>query len=645
VTGHPDNTLVPRAVLFGNPERVAVEISPDGKHISWLAPKDGVMNVWVAPIDKLDAAKPITKDTTRPIRQYFWAFDNKHVLYSQDAGGDENFHVFRTSLDGSDAVDLTPYDKTRADVFGLSEKHPSQIAIGMNDRDAKVFDAYTVDLQSGKRTLVVQNDEGFAGYDFDNDLVLRAGTRSLPDGSNEISLRKGGKWEKWDTIPFEDNTTTGTAGFDGTNKKIYMNDSRGRDTAGLYAVDIATKAKTMIAEDAGADVGATIEHPTKHTVQAVSFNRERVKWKVLDASIQPDVDGLTKLAEGGDWGLVSRTLDDKTWIVAVSADTSPAKYYVWNRTKHAGTFLFAARPNVPSDKLGHQYPITIKARDGLPLVSYLTLPHDHDQGGKPDQPIPMLLLVHGGPWARDQWGYSSIDQLLANRGYAVLQVNYRGSTGFGKAFINAADGQWSKKMHDDLLDAVQWAIDNKVTPKDKVGIIGGSYGGYATLVGLTLTPDTFACGVDLVGPSNLKTLLATVPPYWAPLLATFKKRIGDADTKEGNALIENASPLHRAAKITKPLLIGQGANDPRVKQAEAQQIVDAMKQHHLPVTYVLFPDEGHGFARPENNIAFFGMAEAFLSAHLGGNYLPLSKEELAASSAQIKEGREGVPGL
>jgi dipeptidyl aminopeptidase/acylaminoacyl peptidase len=340
-------------------------------------------------------------------------------------------------------------------------------------------------------------------------------------------------------------------------------------------------------------------------------------------------------------------LDDKTWIVTTASDVSPASYHLWDRGKRAGTFLFSSQPALPADKLARMHALVIEARDGLKLPSYLTLPQaaDPDGDGKPNAPVSTVLYVHGGPWGRDVWGFNRTAQLLANRGYAVLQVNFRGSTGFGKAFVNAADKQWSKKMHDDLLDAVAWAARSGTAPAGKICIAGGSYGGYATLVGMAMTPEVFACGVDIVGPSNINTLLKSIPPYWTPMIARFKKRVGDFDSPEGKAALDAASPLTHAAKIRRPLLIAQGANDPRVKQAEAEQIVAAMKQHRLPVTYVLFPDEGHGFARPENSIAFWAVTEAFLSAHLGGSYLPVTAEELTASSIQIKDGKAGIPGL
>ena len=646
VTGKPKADLIPRSVLFGNPERTNVKLSPDGKLLSWLAPKDGVLNIWVAPVGKLDQARAITNDTARPIRRYSWAFTSKHVVYSQDAGGDENFHLFRADVADGKTVDLTPYKGARAELLNVSERFPAKVLVQINDRNPQAFDVYEIDLPTAKRTLVVQNDDGFSGFTYDNDLKVRFADKKLPDGSTQLLVPDGKTWKPFETIPFEDAETTMFLGFEPGNKSVYRQESRGRDTAALVSLDLATKKQKVLAEDARADVGDVLVHPTKHTVQAVAFEYDRNRWQVLDRSIEPDLAALAKL-DGGEVNITSRTLDDKTWIVATTSEQHPRRFYVWDRPRQKATFLFAAQPELEKQPLVKMWPVEIKSRDGLTLVSYLSLPAsaDPDGDGKANTPTPMVLYVHGGPWARDSWGYDPIHQLLANRGYAVLSVNYRGSTGFGKKFMNAANLQWGRKMHDDLIDAVDWAVKSGTTPKGEICIMGGSYGGYATLAGLTLTPDAFKCGVDLVGISSLHTFIASIPPYWAPALSILRTRVGDPDTAEGKALLTAASPLTHAAKIKRPLLIGQGANDPRVKQAESEQIVAAMKQHRLPVTYALFPDEGHGFARPPNNIAFFGITEAFLSAHLGGYYLPLTKAELEASSMQIKEGRAGIPGL
>jgi len=644
--GKPKTDLIPRSVLFGNPERAGVQISPDGKHLSWLAPVDGVLNIWVAPVDKLEQARAITSDKARPIYQYFWAFTNQHVLYMQDTAGDENFHVFRVDLADGKTTDLTPYPGALASVARMSERKPTTILVAVNDRDPKAMDLHKLDLLTGKRELVVQNNDGFGDFTIDHDLTVRFASKRLTDGSTEILVPDGKTWKQFDTIPFADAESTGMLGFAPGNKAVYMTETRGRDTGALVSLDVKTKQKTVLAEDPRADAGGVLIHPTKHHLQAVSFTYDRVRWKVLDKSIQKDLDALAKL-DGGEVNITGRTLDDRTWVVVTTSEQHPARYYTWNRAKQKSTFLFALRPDLEQQPLVKMWPVEIKTRDGLTLVSYLTLPSaaDPDGDGKANTPVPLVLLVHGGPWSRDSWGYDPLHQLFANRGYAVLAVNYRGSTGFGKKFLNAANLQWGKAMHDDLIDAVDWAVKSNITPQDKVCIVGGSYGGYATLVGLAMTPDVFACGVDLVGISNLSTFIASIPPYWAPFISVLRQRVGDPETADGKALLAAASPLTHAAKIKRPLLIGQGANDPRVKQAESEQIVAAMKQHGLPVTYALFPDEGHGFARPENNVAFFAITEAFLSAHLGGFYLPITKQEIAASSMQIRDGKTGIPGL
>ena len=647
--GHPRNDLIPRSVLFGNPERRGLSISPDGKQLSWLAPKDGVMNVWVAPIGKLDQAKAVTNETTRPIESYMWAETNKHILYVHDTGGDENFHIFKVDLADDKITDITPYPKARAAIVGTSETQPNIISFQVNDRDPQVFDLYTLDLTTGARTLVALNDQQVAGFTLDQKMNVRFAQKSMPDGSNQYFITDltakppaDGKreWKLFDTVPFEDADTTGILGLAPGGKSIYVSDSRVSDTGGLLLVDIATKKQTLLASDPKAELSDTIVDPHTDKVQAVAFDYGRAKWTVLDKSIAPDLAALAKLKPGAEPKIIARTKDDKQWVVA-TLDEQAQDYWLWNHATRKATYLFPARPELAKYKMAPMTPVEIPSRDGLTLVSYLTRPVDAD----PKTPVPMVLLVHGGPWARDSWGPNPLHQLFASRGYAVLSVNYRGSTGFGKKFLNAGNQQWGKAMHTDLLDAVDWATKQGIAAPGKVCIVGGSYGGYATLAGLSMTPDAFACGVDLVGPSNLLTLLKTIPPYWAPLVATFHKRMGDPSTKEGMALLTEASPLTHAAAITKPLLIGQGANDPRVNQAESEQIVAAMKQHGLPVSYALFPDEGHGFHRPENNIAFFGAAEAFLSAHLGGSYLPLTKEELGASTMQIKAGAEGIPGL
>ena len=638
--------LIARDALFGNPERANVQISPDGKYLSWVAAVDGVLNVWVAPADNPSQARAVTQDKARGIRSYFWSYQPDTLLYLRDSGGDEDFHLYAVDLKTGQAKDLTPFPKTTAQVAGVSPKHPGTILVGMNDRDAQWHDIYKVDLASGNRTLLEKNDAQIAGYIADADYTLKYAQRSRPDGGADV-LRRGanGAWEKFDDIPFEDVLTTSPGGLTLDGKTLYFTDSRGRNTAALFAIDVTSGTRTLVLEDARADVGGTLADPATGKVQAVSVDYLRDEWKVVDPAIRADLEKLEAIGPG-DVSVNTRTLDDKTWIVAYSAAEAPLVYYRYDRGTGTLTKLFSARPKLEGKPLVPQWPVEIASRDNKTLVSYLTLPRsaDANNDGKADAPVPLVLLVHGGPWARDSYGYGSYNQWLANRGYAVLSVNFRGSTGFGKDFTNAGNGEWAGKMHDDLIDAVQWAVKQGVTTQDQVAIMGGSYGGYATLAGLTFTPDAFACGVDIVGPSNLNTLLSTVPPYWASFFEQLAKRMGDPRTDAGKKWLTERSPLTRADQIKKPLLIGQGANDPRVKQAESDQIVKAMQAKNIPVTYVLFPDEGHGFARPENNKAFNAVTEGFLAQCLGGRAEPIGKD-FTGSSISVPVGADGVPGL
>lgn len=638
--------LIPREILFGNPERSTVQISPDGRYLSWVAPVDGVANVWVAPADNPAQARAITADKARGIRQYFWSYRTDTLLYLRDTGGDEDFHLYAVDLKSGQSRDLSPFPKTRAQVAGVSDRHPDTILVGMNDRDPQWHDLYKVDLASGQRTLVQKNDAQIAGYITDADYTPRFATRARPDGGQDVLAADGkGGWSKFDDVPFEDSLTTGPGGLTSDGKTLYFTDSRNRNTAALFAIDVASGKRTLVFEDPRADVGDTLSHPVTGQVQAVASDYLREAWKVVDPSVQADLERLRGIGPG-DANVAARTHDDKIWIVVYSAPQTPATYYRYDRPAGKLTRLFSVQPKLEGKPLVAQWPQEIPSRDGKTLVSYLTLPRgaDADNDGKADKPVPMVLLVHGGPWSRNAYGYSNSNQWLANRGYAVLSVNFRGSTGFGKEFTNAGNGEWAAKMHDDLIDAVHWAVKQGVTSPDKVAIMGGSYGGYATLVGLTFTPDDFACGVDIVGPSNLNTLLGTVPPYWASFFEQLAKRMGDPRTEAGRKWLTERSPLTRADQIKKPLLIGQGANDPRVKQAESDQIVKAMQARSIPVTYVLFPDEGHGFQRPENSKAFNAVTEGFLAQCLGGRAEPIGKD-FAGSSISVPAGADGVPGL
>jgi dipeptidyl aminopeptidase/acylaminoacyl peptidase len=638
------SAVIPRTSLFGNPEKTQGRLSPDGKYVSFIAPRDGVLNVWVAERGKLDAAKPITNDQKRGIRQHFWAFDNKHVLFIQDEGGDENFHLYAVDVVAGTQKDLTPYKGIRAEIMGLSWKKPGVIAVGMNDRVAEWHDLYEVDINTGKRVLVHQNTQEFSGYNLDFDLKPRIASKNDADGT-ELLRRVGDKWVSMLRIGQEDSLTSGLIGIEASGKTALLQSSVGRDKAALERVDLANGKTTLVAESKQADLEDVWLEPRTLKPQAYVVNYLKPEITALDPAIKKDIDLLSKELGDG-FGIGNRTLDDMLWSVTTDDALAPASTYIYDRKAGTVTKLFDQRPALSKAPLVPMQSLEIKARDGLTLISYLSLPPGSDTNGDniPDSPVPMVLNVHGGPWGRDTYGFDNEHQWLANRGYAVLAVNYRGSTGFGKSFINASNKEWAGKMHDDLLDAVDWAVKQKITTRDKVAIYGGSYGGYATLVGLTFTPDTFACGVDIVGPSNLNTLLGSIPPYWKAFFEEFATRVGDPRTEEGKKLLNERSPLSRVDAIKKPLLIAQGANDPRVKQAEADQIVKSMKDKNLPVTYVLYPDEGHGFARPTNRTSFYAVAEGFLAQCLGGRYEPVGND-FKGATLKVLEGAQYVPGL
>jgi dipeptidyl aminopeptidase/acylaminoacyl peptidase len=638
--------LIPRDALYGNPTRAAGQISPDGHWVSWLAPHEGVMNVWIAPADNPGAARRMTGSTDRPIPHFSWAPDSRSIVYVQDKGGDENYLLYQVDVATGAERTLTPFENTRVQVVGMSNTITDKILVGINNRDPRLHDVHLLDLGTGELTLVMENP-GYVGFLADDSLTLRWALQMNAAGGTDMFEITDGKVAEMprESTAMEDSLTTSVAGYTTDGRTLYWIDSRGRNTAALIAEDTATGEKRIVAASDKADIGGTMSNPRTGEVEAYSVNYLRTEWTALDPEVGGSLDFLRSRLEG-DFGVQSRTHDDTKWVVWNDPLTGPTRVYVYDRPAATLTEFYNSRPELEGAPLQPMHPAEIAARDGMPLVSYLTLPpgSDPDGDGVPDAAVPMVLLVHGGPWARDSYGFNRAHQWLANRGYAVLSVNFRGSTGLGKDFINAGNLQWGARMHDDLLDAVDWAVNRGIAQADKVAIMGGSYGGYATLAGLAFTPETFACGVDIVGPSNLETLLETIPAYWEPMVKQFHERMGNPTTPEGLALLKERSPLYKAGEIVRPLLIGQGANDPRVKQAESDQIVAAMQAAGVPVTYVLFPDEGHGFAKPTNNIAFNAVAENFLAACLGGRAEPVG-DTVTRSTAQVLAGAEivGLP--
>jgi dipeptidyl aminopeptidase/acylaminoacyl peptidase len=609
--------LIPRSVLFGNPERTSPRISPDGSRLAWIAPDEGVLNVWVAPITGAgvdwDAAQAVTEDRDRGIRVIAWARDGRHLLYLQDTGGDENWRLYDVDIETMNRRDLTPFEGIAARIIATRKSHPGEILVGMNKRDAQLHDVYRLDLATGELTLEIENP-GFADWLADEDLVVRAAYAPLPDGGFDLMVRDSADsdWRALLTIDADDAPASDVLSFSADGRTLLMISAAGSNTGRLTRVDVATGTSEVILEDPDADVSGTLLHPETRDPQVVIVLKDRADYHVLDGSVEEDLLAVRKL-HSGDPQFLGRDDADTTWLIGFTTDTGPIPYFSYDRKTGKGSLLFVHRPELEKYELAAMEPFEFTARDGLTVHGYVSFPAGAERRG-----LPAVLNVHGGPQVRDEWGFDPQAQWLANRGYLSIQVNYRGSTGYGKQFVAAGDREWGGKMHDDLIDAVNYVVAQGWADKDRVAIFGGSYGGYAALVGAAFTPDVFRCAVDIVGPSNLKTLLESIPPYWKPLAAGLYKRVGHPEKDE--EFLWSRSPLSRARDIKIPLLIAQGANDPRVKQAESEQIVAALKDAGIDHEYMLFPDEGHGFAKPENRMRFFAVAEQFLARHLGGRF-------------------------
>lgn len=606
--------LIPRDILFGNPQRTSPQLSPDGKYLAYIAPDEkNVLQVWVRTIGKEDD-RQITADKKRGIRVFSWSYNPDQLLYLQDADGDENFHLYLVNIQSNIVRDITPFQGVKAQVVDLDHNFPDQILVGMNLKNPQSFDVYRINLNNGAVEFDTHNPGNIVSWTADAQFQIRAAIAKTDDGGSDLVYRETTD-QSWETLrhwgPDEDGNP---ALFSNDGKILYIMGNHDANAERLLALDLASRQESVVAEDPQYDVSGTLIHPTTRAIEAVGFYKEKLEWQILDDSIVADFQFLGK-AHSGEFRIGSRTLDDRNWLVTYLTDDGPAYYYAYDRTAKTTTFLFSNQPQLEDLQLAPMEPISYTARDGLTIHGYLTKPL-----GVP-APAPAVLLVHGGPWVRDTWGYRPQAQWLANRGYAVLQVNYRGSTGYGKDFLNAGNREWGAKMHDDLIDGVNWLVEQGIADQDKIAIMGGSYGGYATLAGLTFTPEVFAAGVDIVGPSNLMTLMQTIPPYWEPLKKQFFYRVGNLETEQ--EFLKSRSPLFFVDKITKPLLIGQGANDPRVKESESEQIVKAMEDAGKPVKYVLYTDEGHGFARPENRLHFYAIAEEFLAEYLGGRFEPV----------------------
>lgn len=601
--------IIPRTVLFGNPEKTSPQISPDGKKVAYLAPVNGVLNIWVKTVGKNDD-HPITKDTDRGVLMSIWAYNNKHLLYVQDNGGDENWHLYRVDLSTEQTVDLTPFKGITLRLYAINKNFPDDILIGMNKENPKLFDVYHLNIVTGTLELREKNPGNVATWVADSNLNVRAATTFNDDGGSSLLLRTTEKdaWKTVITWNFEDTGNIEIFGFSHDGKKLYLKDSFKTNTTQLIEYNCTSGHRTILAKDPIFDVKTFVKDFNEKPL-AVSLEKERCTWIALDKNFKSTLQAMQAVTDG-DLSIENESIDNLLWVIGFIHDDRSNEFYLFDTKTQKAEFLFATHPKLNKYQLAHVEPISFIARDGLKIYGYLACPPN-----KQSKNLPLVLFVHGGPWGRDTWATDANVQWFANRGYACLQVNFRGSIGYGKAFLNAGNHEWAAKMHDDLIDGVNWAVAQGIANPKKIAIVGGSYGGYAALVGATFTPDVFCCAVDMVGPSNLVTLLLSIPPYWISEKKQFDLRLGDP--KKDVAFLKSRSPLFKADNIKIPILIAQGANDPRVNQAESEQIVAAMKAKNLPYEYILFPDEGHGFAKPENRLKFYAIAEKFLAKHMG----------------------------
>jgi dipeptidyl aminopeptidase/acylaminoacyl peptidase len=610
--------LVPREVLFAGPARTQARLAPDAKHVSFVAPSaDGRSDLWLRELET-ERETRLTRDAGSGVRLQRWAEDGRHLLYTRDAAGDGSWRLYAADVIDGGVRDLTPYAGVRAQSVWTDRLRPREILVALNRRDPRIFDVHRIDLATGAESLDVKNPGDVVGWLPDAELRARAAVAVDPrSGSRTLRLRDAkDRWRDTLVWPFEEEG--GVVGFAADGTTLVVESSLGTDTTRLVILDAATgEERGTLAQDARSDVGQVMLHPQTRAVQAVSFEYERPEWAVLDPSIRADMDALRALRRGRIF-VTSRDRADRLWLVAYEVDDGPASYVLWNRETRSGERLFVNRPVLDDVRLARREPYVITARDGLELVAYLTRPPDAAKG-----PLPLVLLVHGGPWARDHWGWDARAQWLANRGYAVLQVNFRGSAGFGKRFLERGDGEWGRgAMQHDLADAVRWAVSEGIADPKRVCIQGSSYGGYAALAGLAFTPELYACGVDWMGPSNLKTLVSSVPEQFTPMRARLARRVGDVTRDE--ALNRRLSPLFHADAIRAPLFVAQAAGDPRVSAGETEQLVAALRKAGREVEYVAYGDEA--LARPEHRLDFYARVEAFLARHLGGRVEPAAAD-------------------
>ena len=638
---NPYRPLIDRELFFGDPEISGAQISPDGKFIAFVKPFKGTRNIWVKRTEEpFAAAKPITADKSRPVTQYFWSRDGRYILFVQDKAGDENYLVYAVNpadnpAAGEDvpaARNLTDAKGVRAVIFAVPRSEPDAIYIGLNDRDPAWHDLYKVKISTGERTLVRKNTERITSWVFDLKDKLRLATRAADNGDTEVlRVDDNGFTKVYSCNVFE---SCDPVRYHKDGQRVYFETNKGAnvDLTRLELFDPASGKEELVESDPmnRVDFGNANFSEVTDDLIATSYNdeRQRIYWK--NKSFGADYKLLQKKLPGKEIAFGPGTKDERLFLIGAGSDTEPGERYLFDRQTKKLTLQYRIREKLNRDYLAPMTAVRYKSSDGLEIPAYLVLPK-----GVVAKDLPAIVLPHGGPWGRDSWGYNGLAQFLANRGYAVLMPNFRASTGYGKKFLDAGNNEWGQKMQDDVTWGAKYLVAQGIADPKRIGIMGGSYGGYATLAGVTFTPDLYAAAVDIVGPSNLVTLLETIPPYWESIRKLFSARMGDPATPEGRAQLERQSPLNHASKIKTPLLVIQGANDPRVNKREADQIVIALRDRNYPVEYLVAPDEGHGFARPVNNMAMFATAEKFLAKHLGGRYQESMTPEVATRLKEI----------
>ena len=633
--------IIDRELFFGNPEIAGAQLSPNGKYLAFLKPWKDTRNVYVKGVDEpFSAARLLTTESKRPVAGYFWTWDSKYILYAKDKDGDENYNVYavdpaakpEAGAEAPPSRDMTGLKGVRVEIIEIPKSDPDAIYIGLNDRDKAWHDLYKLKLSTGEKTLVRKNTERIAGWTFDLQGNLRLATRSAENGDTEVLRVDQDKFTKiYSCSVFE---SCGPERFHKDGKHVYFQSNKGAEVnlVSLMLMDPETGKTELVESDPLKRVdfsGARFSEATDDLVLTLYYDEHRRRY-YRDKGFEHDLKWLESKFPGKEISIASDTRDEQTWLIVANSDTEPGETYLFDRKTRKLALQYKIREKLPREALAFMKPVTYKSSDGLEIPAYLTLPK-----GVPAKNLPALLIPHGGPWARDLWGYNSLAQFFANRGYAVLMPNFRGSTGYGKKFLDAGNKEWGKKMQDDVTWGAKYLVNEGIADPKRVGILGGSYGGYATLAGVTFTPDVYAAAVDIVGPSNLITLLESIPPYWESIRKVFYERMGDPNTAEGKALLKERSPLTYADKIKTPLLVAQGANDPRVNKREADQIVIALRDRGYPVEYLLAPDEGHGFARPVNNMALFMASEKFLAKHLGGRFQEGGTPEAVARLKEI----------